>query len=45
MFSIPIPLSASSFNRGVTSSTVRMSDEYRIEEPDEVGSMCGGFQH
>jgi hypothetical protein len=29
-------------NRGVTSAAVRMSDESRFEEPDEVEFMRGG---
>jgi hypothetical protein len=40
MCSISIPLSES-FNRGLTSSAVRMSDESRFEESDEVGLVCG----
>jgi hypothetical protein len=29
------------FNSGVTSIAVRMPDESRFEEPDEVGFVCG----
>jgi hypothetical protein len=31
-------------DRGVTSAAVCVSDESRIEKPDEVGFMCRGFQ-
>jgi hypothetical protein len=33
------------FYRGVSSSSVRVCDESRFEEPDEVGFMCRGSKH
>jgi hypothetical protein len=33
------------FHRVVSSASVRVADEYRFEEPDEVGFVCRGSQH
>jgi hypothetical protein len=32
------------FNRGVSAATVRVADESRFEDSDEVGFVCAGSQ-